>query len=77
MYYLSRISMLRTTLEIIYLLTILYLSLHYYKLFLNVVKLRRQTKVSIGFNNKKLERAIRAHSNFCETVPLGAPYRKT
>ena len=52
------------------LLTILYLSLHYYKLFLNVVKLRRQTKVSIGFNNKKLERAIRAHSNFCETVPF-------
>jgi len=70
MYYLSRISMLRTILEIIYLLTILYLSLHYYKLFLNVVKLRRQTKVSIGFNNKKLERAIRAHSNFCETVPF-------
>jgi len=62
--------MLRTILEIIYLLTILYLSLHYYKLFLNVVKLRRQTKVSIGFNNKKLERAIRAHSNFCETVPF-------
>ena len=70
MYYLSRISMLRTTLEIIYLLTILYLILHYYKLFLNVVKLRRETKVSIGFNNKKLERAIRAHSNFCETVPF-------
>jgi len=70
MYYLSRISMLRTILEIIYLLTILYLSLHYYRLILNVVKLRRQTKVSIGFNNKKLERAIRAHSNFCETVPF-------
>lgn len=70
MYYLTRISMLRTTLEIIYLLTILYLSLHYYKLFLNVVKLRRETKVSIGFNNKKLERAVRAHANFCETVPF-------
>ena len=46
--------MLRTTLEIIYFLTILYLSLHYYKLFLYVVKLRRETKVSIGFNNKKV-----------------------
>ena len=70
MYYLSRISMLRTTLEIIYLLNILYLSFHYYKLFLNVVKLRRKTKVTIGFKSKKLERAIRAHSNFCETVPF-------
>ena len=70
MYDLSRISMLRTTLEIIYLLNILYLCLYYYRLFLNVVKLRRETKVSLGFNSKKLERAIRAHSNFCETVPF-------
>ncbi len=70
MYHLLRISMLRTTIEIIYLLTILYLCLLYYKLFLNVVKLRREMKVSVGFNNKKLERAIRAHSNFCETVPF-------
>tara|TARA_Y100000766_G_C18586462_1_gene449745 strand:- start:91 stop:561 length:471 start_codon:yes stop_codon:yes gene_type:complete len=62
--------MLRTILEIIYLSTIIYLSYLYYKLFLNVVKQRRETKISIGINNKKLERAVRAHSNFCETVPF-------
>jgi len=62
--------MIRTILEIIYLLTILYLTRHYYKLFLNVVKLRRETKTSIGSKDEKLERAIRAHSNFCETVPI-------
>ena len=62
--------MLRTVLEITYLLTIIYLSMLYYKLFLNVVKLRGKTKTSVGFKNKQLERAIRAHSNFCETVPF-------
>ena len=51
--------MLRSILEILYLSSIIYISFLYYKLFLNVVKLRR-----------KLERAIRAHANFCETVPL-------
>ena len=62
--------MLRTVLEITYLSTIIYLSTLYYKLFLNVVKLRGKTKTSIGFKNKQLERAVRAHSNFCETVPF-------
>ncbi len=62
--------MYRTIFEIIYLLTILYLCGHYHKLFLNVVKIRRKTKTSIGFKSEKLERAIRAHANFCETVPF-------
>lgn len=62
--------MIRTTLEITYLLTIIYLFRIYYILFINVVKLRRETKTTIGFIDKRLERAIRAHSNFCETVPL-------
>jgi len=34
------------------------------------VKIRRETKISIGHNNKKLERAVRAHGNFCETAPF-------
>ena len=62
--------MLRPILEITYLSTIIYLSTLYYRLFLNVVKLRRKTKTSVGFKNKELERAVRAHSNFCETVPF-------
>ena len=37
---------------------------------MNVVKNRRNTKTSIGFKSQELERAIRAHANFCETVPL-------
>ena len=63
-------SMTRTIFEIIFLTEILYLAFHYYKLFKNVVKIRRETKISIGHNNKKLERAVRAHGNFCETSPL-------
>ena len=59
--------MTRTIFEIIFLIEILYLAFHYYKLFKNVVKIRRETKISIGHNNKKLERAVRAHGNFCET----------
>ena len=62
--------MTRTIFEIIFLTEILYLAFHYYKLFKNVVKIRRETKISIGHNNKKLERAVRAHGNFCETCPL-------
>ena len=62
--------MYRTVFEIIYLLSILYLCRHYHKLFMNVVKNRRNTKTSIGFKSQELERAIRAHANFCETVPL-------
>ena len=62
--------MTRTIFEIIFLIEILYLAFHYYKLFKNVVKIRRETKISIGHNNKKLERAVRAHGNFCETAPF-------
>ena len=62
--------MFRTVLEVIYLLSILYLCRHYHKLFMNVVKIRRKTKTPIGFKGKELERAIRAHANFCETAPL-------
>ena len=62
--------MTRTIFEIFFLIEILYLAFHYYKLFKNVVKIRRETKISIGHNNKKLERAVRTHSNFCETSPF-------
>ena len=62
--------MYRTIFEIIYLCAIIYLCKHYHTLFANVVKFRRETKVSIGFKDNKLERAIRAHANFCETTPL-------
>ena len=62
--------MTRTIFEIIFLIEMLYLSFLYYKLFKNVVKIRRETKIAIGYNNKKLERAVRAHGNFCETSPF-------
>ena len=62
--------MLKTYLEIIYFFLVIYLSLFYIKLFRNVVDQRRLTKSSIGSKDIKLERAIRAHANFCETVPI-------
>ena len=62
--------MLRTVLESIYIFSVIYLVLIYYKLFKNVVFLRRKSKTTIGYKDKKLERAVRAHSNFCETVPF-------
>ena len=62
--------MFKTYLELIYFFLIIYLSLFYIKLFRNVVNQRRLTKTSIGFKNIELERAIRAHANFCETVPI-------
>mgnify|MGYP001158203540 FL=1 len=62
--------MLNTFLEITYFFLIIYLSLFYIKLFKNVVNQRRLTKTSIGFKDPKLERTIRAHANFCETVPI-------
>ena len=37
----------------------------------NVVRLRRRHQVGIGTGSvKALERAVRAHANFCEYVPL-------
>ena len=62
--------MFKTYLELIYFISIIYLSLFYIKLFRNVVNQRRLTKTPIGFKSVKLERAIRAHANFCETVPI-------
>ena len=62
--------MLKTYLEIIYFFLVIYLSLFYIKLFRNVVNQRRLTKSPIGSKDIKLERAIRAHANFCETVPI-------
>ena len=62
--------MLRTALESIYIFSVIYLVLIYYKLCKNVIFLRRKSKTTIGYKNKKLERAVRAHSNFCETVPF-------
>ena len=62
--------MLKTYLEIIYFFLVIYLSLFYIKLFRNVVDQRRLTKSSIGSKDIELERAIRAHANFCETVPI-------
>jgi len=36
-----------------------------------IVKIRRANKISFGDgNNQLLQRAIRAHSNFCESAPL-------
>ena len=62
--------MFKTYLELIYFFLIIYLSLFYIKLFRNVVNQRRLTKTSIGFKSIELEKVIRAHANFCETVPI-------
>jgi uncharacterized membrane protein YecN with MAPEG domain len=62
--------MFKTYLELVYFFLIIYLSLFYIKLFRNVVSQRRLTKTSIGFKSIELERVIRAHANFCETVPI-------
>ena len=48
------------------------LTLVYIRLALNVIGLRRSNKVSLGSGGvDALERAIRAHGNFSEYVPLG------
>ncbi len=56
--------------EILYLLSVFYLLALYFSLFRNVVSIRRETKKSLGYKDERLERAIRAYSNFCETVPF-------
>jgi uncharacterized protein len=56
--------------EIVSLYTSLLLVL-YFILSINTIRKRRKTKISIGhFENPEMLRAIRAHSNFAEYVPL-------
>ena len=44
----------------------------YIKLAKNVIRLRRESKISVGHGKSEpLEKAIRAHANFNEYVPLG------
>lgn len=48
------------------------LALMFIKLSLGVIALRRKNKVSLGAGGvEELDRAIRAHGNFAEYVPLG------
>jgi uncharacterized membrane protein YecN with MAPEG domain len=48
------------------------LALMFIKLSLGVIALRRKNKVSLGAGGvDALDRAIRAHGNFAEYVPLG------
>jgi uncharacterized membrane protein YecN with MAPEG domain len=47
------------------------LSLLFIFLTIRIIKIRQTNKISIGDgNNLILQKAIRAQSNFCETVPL-------
>ena len=49
------------------------LALIFYKLSINVIKLRRKYKISLGSSkkHKDLEQAIRAHGNLSEFLPIG------
>ena len=49
------------------------LALIFYKLSINVIKLRRKYKISLGSSKKHrdLEQAIRAHGNMSEFLPIG------
>ena len=61
----------RIFLEFIFIITTILIVLLYFKLFKDVVRLRKSIKISVGHNESvKLERAIRAHANFNEYVPL-------
>ena len=56
--------------EFIFICSLVFLVL-FFRLFMDVVKLRRANKISLGHGkNSKLERAVRAHANFIEYVPL-------
>lgn len=47
------------------------LTLFYIYIAILVIKTRYQSKVALGYGtSKNLEQRIRAHSNFCEYVPL-------
>ncbi len=61
----------RLILEFIFICSLIFLVFFYLRLFKNVIKLRREYKISIGHaENIELIRAIRAHANFSEYVPL-------
>ena len=63
---------IRLIFETIYFSLIIFLVLFYLKLSRVVIKVRREFKISLGYKkHEKLERAIRAHANFNEHVPLG------
>jgi len=49
------------------------LALIFYKLSINVIRLRRKYKVSLGSSKKykDLDQAIRAHGNLSEFLPIG------
>ena len=62
----------RIILESIFLSTVIFLVLFYIKLFRNVIYFRGKEKIALGHgNSEQLRRAISAHSNFNENVPLG------
>ena len=49
------------------------LALIFYKLSINIIRLRREYKVSLGSSkkHKDLDQAIRAHGNLSEFLPIG------
>ena len=49
------------------------LALIFYKLSINIIRLRRKYKVSLGSSkkHKDLDQAIRAHGNLSEFLPIG------
>ena len=49
------------------------LALIFYKLSINVIRLRRKYKISLGSSkkHKDLDQAIRAHGNLSEFLPIG------
>ena len=62
----------RIILESIFLSTVIFLVLFYIKLFRKVIYFRGKEKIALGGGDaEQLIRAMRAHSNFNENVPLG------
>ncbi len=62
----------RIILETVFILNLIFLVFLYIKLFRKVIYFRGKYKIALGSGKKiELERAIRAHSNFNENVPIG------
>ena len=62
----------RIILETVFILNLIFLIFLYIKLFRKVIYFRGKYKIALGSGKKiELERAIRAHSNFNENVPIG------